>query len=262
MLQYVLVKDLQTGSSYYFLAEEWLSVDNERTDGRVEIEVEASGKKLQTNHPNQSICWWYMPFLLTSLFYFLFVSEEAVLLQLPRLLRCELQRALCESHLWLSLWERPPRSPFTRLQRATCCAVLLQLFLLANTLWYSVVVDKRYRYRDVLFSVFSVYLFGLKNKIYQFWWVVPIFVYLLVLQPSGRVEVCFIKRTDGGSRCGDLSGRLPSLPARLHAVQDEPQQGNTTCPKLQHNNGFKYLPKAKHGVEYFLFCVNVCVCKH
>ncbi|XP_049901251.1 polycystin-1 [Epinephelus moara] len=112
MLQYVLVKDLQTGSSYYFLVEEWLSVDNERTDGRVEIEVEA--------------------------------SEEAVLRQLPRRLRCELQRALCESHLWLSLWERPPRSPFTRLQRATCCALLLQLFIFANTLWYGIVVDKRY----------------------------------------------------------------------------------------------------------------------
>ncbi|TMS23935.1 Polycystin-1 [Larimichthys crocea] len=117
MLQYVLVKDLQTGSSYYFLAEEWLSVDNERTDGRVEIEVEA--------------------------------TEEAVLRQLPRLLRCELQRSLCESHLWLSLWERPHRSPFTRLQRATCCAVLLQFFLLANTLWYSIVVDNRYSPRAV-----------------------------------------------------------------------------------------------------------------
>lgn len=92
--------------------------------------------------------------------YFLFPTEEAVLLQLPRLLRCELQRALCESHLWLSLLERPPRSPFTRLQRATCCTVLLQLFLLANTLWYSIVVDKRYRYRKVFFclAVFPVYL--------------------------------------------------------------------------------------------------------
>uniref|UniRef100_A0A3Q3GM75 Polycystin 1, transient receptor potential channel interacting n=1 Tax=Kryptolebias marmoratus TaxID=37003 RepID=A0A3Q3GM75_KRYMA len=117
MLQYVLVKDLQTESSYYFLVEEWLSVDNERTGGRVEIEVEA--------------------------------TEEAVLRQLPRLLRCELQRSLCESHMWLSLWERPPRSPFTRLQRATCCAVLLQFFLLANTLWYSIVVDKRYSPRAV-----------------------------------------------------------------------------------------------------------------
>ncbi len=44
LLQYVLVKDLQTGSRYFFLVEEWLSVDNEKTDGRVEIEVEASGK--------------------------------------------------------------------------------------------------------------------------------------------------------------------------------------------------------------------------
>ncbi|KAJ8283455.1 hypothetical protein COCON_G00023050 [Conger conger] len=99
-LQYVLVKDLQSGSSYYFLVEEWLSVDNEETDGRVEIEVEA--------------------------------SAEAELRQLPRLLSWELQRSVSESHIWLSLWERPPRSPFSRLQRATCCAVLLHLCLLAN----------------------------------------------------------------------------------------------------------------------------------
>lgn len=117
LLQYVLVKDLQTGSSYYFLVDDWLSVDNDRTGRKVEIEVEA--------------------------------SEDAALRQLPRLLRSELERAACESHLWLSLWERPPRSPFTRLQRATCCALLLQLILMANTLWYSIVVDKRVRPRAV-----------------------------------------------------------------------------------------------------------------
>lgn len=72
-----------------------------------------------------------------------FPAEEAALLRLPRLLRCELQRALCESHLWLSLFERPPRSPFTRLQRATCSALLLQLIMVANALWYSIVVDTR-----------------------------------------------------------------------------------------------------------------------
>ncbi|KAJ0050432.1 hypothetical protein NL108_003655, partial [Boleophthalmus pectinirostris] len=121
LLQYVLVKDLQTGNSYYFLVDDWLSVDNEKTGRKVEIEVEA--------------------------------SEDAMLRQLPRLLRTELERAVCESHLWLSLWERPPRSPFSRLQRATCCALLLQLILMANTLWYSVVVDKRISPRAV--STFS-----------------------------------------------------------------------------------------------------------
>uniref|UniRef100_A0A8C9TI26 Polycystic kidney disease 1a n=1 Tax=Scleropages formosus TaxID=113540 RepID=A0A8C9TI26_SCLFO len=99
-LQYVLVKDLQTGSSYFFLVEEWLSVDNEQMDGRVEIEVEA--------------------------------TAEADLCEIPRLLRWELQRAVSDSHIWISLWDRPTRSPFTRLQRATCCALLLHLVLLAN----------------------------------------------------------------------------------------------------------------------------------
>uniref|UniRef100_A0AAV2LKY9 Uncharacterized protein n=1 Tax=Knipowitschia caucasica TaxID=637954 RepID=A0AAV2LKY9_KNICA len=117
LLQYVLVKDLQTGSSFYFLVDDWLSVDNEKTGRNVEIEVEA--------------------------------SDDAALRQFPRLLRVELERAVCESHLWLSLWERPLRSPFTRLQRATCCAVLLQLILMANTLWYSIVVDKRISPRAV-----------------------------------------------------------------------------------------------------------------
>uniref|UniRef100_A0A8C9VGF5 Polycystic kidney disease 1a n=1 Tax=Scleropages formosus TaxID=113540 RepID=A0A8C9VGF5_SCLFO len=102
-LQYVLVKDLQTGSSYFFLVEEWLSVDNEQMDGRVEIEVEA--------------------------------TAEADLCEIPRLLRWELQRAVSDSHIWISLWDRPTRSPFTRLQRATCCALLLHLVLLANAVW-------------------------------------------------------------------------------------------------------------------------------
>ncbi|XP_076845460.1 polycystin-1 isoform X2 [Brachyhypopomus gauderio] len=107
LLQYVLVKDIQTGSTYFFLVEEWLSLDNEKTDGRVEIEVEA--------------------------------SEETELHHWPRLLSWELQRAVCESHVWLSLWLKPPRSPFTRLQRATCCSSLLYFILLANTVWYATV---------------------------------------------------------------------------------------------------------------------------
>ncbi|TRY86153.1 hypothetical protein DNTS_030211 [Danionella cerebrum] len=62
-----------------------------------------------------------------------------------RRLRWELQRAVCESHVWLSLWEKPSRSPFTRLQRLTCCSLLLQLCLLANTVWYSGISHKHSR---------------------------------------------------------------------------------------------------------------------
>ncbi|XP_076151518.1 polycystin-1 isoform X2 [Alosa pseudoharengus] len=111
LLQYVLVKDLQTGNTYFFLVEEWLSVDNEKTDGRVEIEVEA--------------------------------SEERVLRRWPRLLSWELQRALCESHIWVSLLERPRRSPFSGLHRSTCGALLLSLMLLANAVWYTTVAHRQ-----------------------------------------------------------------------------------------------------------------------
>lgn len=156
---------------------------------------------------------------------FPFPPEEALLLQPPRLLRCELQRALCESHLWLSLLERPPRSPFTRLQRATCCAVLLQLFLLANTLWYSIVLDRRHRSGKVFFFVEPVNLsVGPHHSS-------GCNFLKCALQPAGSFECCFIKWRDGGSRHGGLSDRLPALPARLHAVQDEPQQGDTNLQK-------------------------------
>lgn len=73
-------------------------------------------------------------------------SEEGDLRGWPRLLWWELQRALCESHVWVSLWERPRRSPFSGLQRATCGALLLSLVLLANAVWYTTVAHRHNRY--------------------------------------------------------------------------------------------------------------------
>lgn len=82
-----------------------------------------------------------------------------------------------------------------------------------------------------------------------------------MLQPAGCVEGCFIKRRDGGSRRGDLSDRLPSLPARLHAVQNEPQQGNTNLPQNSNTvRGFFCYLQLKLNV--FSLWVNVCVCGH
>lgn len=69
MLQYVLVKDLHTGSSYYFLVDEWLSVDNDKTDGRVEVEVEASGMKLSSNHLQQTSTGGRCQFVHSTVFF-------------------------------------------------------------------------------------------------------------------------------------------------------------------------------------------------
>ncbi|NXF01300.1 PKD1 protein, partial [Smithornis capensis] len=106
-LQHVIVRDLQSSKSYFFLVNDWLSVESEDNDGMVEKEV--------------------------------FAASETELRSFSRLFVAELQRGFFEKHVWLSLWDRPPRSRFTRVQRATCCSLLIFLFLCANAVWYGVV---------------------------------------------------------------------------------------------------------------------------
>ncbi|NXK64946.1 PKD1 protein, partial [Sylvietta virens] len=106
-LQHVIVRDLQSSKSYFFLVNDWLSVESEDNDGLVEREV--------------------------------FAASESELRSFWRIFVAELQRGFFEKHVWLSLWDRPPRSRFTRLQRATCCCLLIFLFLCANAVWYGLV---------------------------------------------------------------------------------------------------------------------------
>uniref|UniRef100_H2NPT1 Polycystin-1 n=2 Tax=Pongo abelii TaxID=9601 RepID=H2NPT1_PONAB len=111
-LQHIIVRDLQTARSAFFLVNDWLSVETEANGGLVEKEVLA--------------------------------ASDAALLRFRRLLVAELQRGFFDKHIWLSIWDRPPRSRFTRIQRATCCVLLICLFLGANAVWYGAVGDSAY----------------------------------------------------------------------------------------------------------------------
>ncbi|XP_029102822.1 polycystin-1 [Scleropages formosus] len=106
-LQHVVVWDLQTDNMFFFLVEDWLSVENEKNDGMVEKEVLAS------------------------------CPQD--LRQFRRILRAQLTHGMFERHIWVSLWERPAHSGFTRTQRVTCCALVLHLYLAASAVWYGAV---------------------------------------------------------------------------------------------------------------------------
>jgi hypothetical protein len=41
-----------------------------------------------------------------------------------------------EDHLWFSIFSRPPSNKFTRVERCTCCFVLLFTSMLLNILYY------------------------------------------------------------------------------------------------------------------------------
>nr|XP_023692667.1 polycystin-1-like isoform X3 [Paramormyrops kingsleyae] len=103
-LQHVIVWDRQTDNMFFFLVEDWLSVENEKNGGLVEKEVLASC-------PQELQRFW-------------------------RILRAQLMHGMMERHIWASVWERPAHSNFTRAQRVTCCALLLHLYLAAAAVWY------------------------------------------------------------------------------------------------------------------------------
>uniref|UniRef100_A0A4W3JL02 Polycystic kidney disease 1b n=1 Tax=Callorhinchus milii TaxID=7868 RepID=A0A4W3JL02_CALMI len=113
-LEHVIVWDKQTDSMYFFLVRDWLSVENEKNEGMVEKEVLAA-------------------------------CEYPTLRSFSRIFLSQLKRGMSEKHIWLSVWDRLPRSRFTRVQRVTCCTLLLYLFLAAVTAWYGAVGVKSKR---------------------------------------------------------------------------------------------------------------------
>nr|XP_032832098.1 polycystin-1 [Petromyzon marinus] len=108
-VRHVMVRELETGKTYGFILDDWLSVENQRNDGLVERDVLAA-------------------------------SPED-LRRFGRVFVGELQRGVSERHAWLSVLDRPARSRFTRAQRVSACALLLAAFLGVSAVWYGAVAS-------------------------------------------------------------------------------------------------------------------------
>ncbi|XP_061469356.1 polycystin-1-like [Rhineura floridana] len=106
-LQHVIVWDKQTDNMYFFLVEDWLSVENEKNEGMVEKEVLAAC-------PPELRCF-------------------------PRIFPAQMRLGFSDWHIWLSVWSRPPNSRFTRVQRLTCCMLMVHLFLATCAIWYGAI---------------------------------------------------------------------------------------------------------------------------
>uniref|UniRef100_A0A3Q2Y366 PLAT domain-containing protein n=1 Tax=Hippocampus comes TaxID=109280 RepID=A0A3Q2Y366_HIPCM len=99
-VQHVVVWDPVTDHMFFFLVDDWLSVENPKN----------ASKRITSK-----------------------------LSQFRRILSSQLIFGMVEHHLWLSLWERPIHSVFTRAQRVTCSALMLHLYLASGALWYGAV---------------------------------------------------------------------------------------------------------------------------
>ncbi|CAM1318005.1 Uncharacterised protein g6863 [Pycnogonum litorale] len=107
-LDFVVIRDVQTGRKYEFLAHRWFAV--ELDDGTIDRMLPVSG------------------------------MDE--LSQFSHLFTTQSNRNFRDGHLWLSVFLRPPRSRFTRVQRVSSCMALLYLTMLVNIMWYGTAPKK------------------------------------------------------------------------------------------------------------------------
>ncbi|XP_013386043.1 polycystic kidney disease protein 1-like 2 [Lingula anatina] len=98
----IQVTDIQTGAKYFFICDRWLAVEED--DGLIDRVVPLAGKEelTQFNH--------------------LFWSQT--------------KKNLYDGHIWFSIFTRPRRSHFTRVQRLTCVLSLLFCTMLSNIMFY------------------------------------------------------------------------------------------------------------------------------
>lgn len=88
--------------SYIFLCNRWLAVEED--DGKVDRMLPVAGREdlIDFNH--------------------LFFTET--------------RRSLSDNHLWLSVFSRPRRSSFSRVQRLSCILCLLLATMMADAMFY------------------------------------------------------------------------------------------------------------------------------
>ena len=103
-MKHIIVKDLNTNESYYFLCEKWFAVEKE--DGLIGRILPVCGDKQKKE------------------FKYLFGEQT--------------KQNMKDGHLWFSVLARPVQSTFTRLDRLTCGFVLLFMTMLMNILYYGI----------------------------------------------------------------------------------------------------------------------------
>lgn len=101
-LRQVVVRDFQNDTKWFFVCNKWLAL--EKGDGKIDRILYVSSEKEINGFKNK------------------FCSRAAA--------------GLGDGHLWLSVVTRPPASPFTRVQRATCCLCVLLTAMVTNAMFY------------------------------------------------------------------------------------------------------------------------------
>lgn len=98
----VVIRDPKTDTKWFFVCNRWLAA--EREDGNIERVLYVSSPEEVNSFRNK------------------FYSRASA--------------GLGDGHIWLSVVARPPTSPFTRVQRLSCCLSVLMSAMVTNAMFY------------------------------------------------------------------------------------------------------------------------------
>ncbi|CAF3897839.1 unnamed protein product [Rotaria sordida] len=101
-LNYIIIRDLQTMKKFHFICQKWFAV--EKDDGKIER---------------------ILP-----------VASELEKREFSYVLSKQAYHSISDSHLWFSIFSCSPSNKFTRVQRCTCCFVLLFISMFLNIMYY------------------------------------------------------------------------------------------------------------------------------
>jgi hypothetical protein len=148
-LRQIVVRDIQTDTKWFFICNKWLAL--EKDDGRIDrILYVATDNKI--NGFKNKFC------------------SRAV-------------TGIGDGHLWVSVVTRPPTSPFTRVQRATCCLCVLMTAMVTNAMFYQFGEESKdsFKFGPLIVSLKQI-IIGIQSSFI----VLPINILIVLLFKNAR----------------------------------------------------------------------------
>ncbi|XP_031571405.1 polycystic kidney disease protein 1-like 2 isoform X3 [Actinia tenebrosa] len=148
-LRQIVVRDIQTDTKCFFICNKWLAIEKE--DGKIDRVLYVSTNREINGFKNK------------------FCSRAAT--------------GIGDGHLWVSVVTRPPTSPFTRVQRATCCLCVLMTAMVTNAMFYQFGEESKdsFKFGPLVVSLKQI-IIGIQSSII----VVPINILIVLLFKNAR----------------------------------------------------------------------------
>lgn len=108
-LKDIIIVDMASDEKWFFVANRWIAVH--KSDGKLECTI----KETKTDGK---------------------ISFKSAF-------NSRVSKKLGESHLWISLFSRPPQNPFTRCQRLSCCLSIIFAAMVTNAMFYRFGIESK-----------------------------------------------------------------------------------------------------------------------